>query len=229
MLIYFGAFVLGRSLDVGGALNMYFARYNLGNESLLAIVTTISYGPALVVALLVPRICKKVDKFLLFYGATIAAIVLSVISWFAGYRSFPAYLTFSILRGIPAGLLAILMFMFTPDCVEYGAYKTGVNASGIAFSLQTFSAKLLAALSAAIGALALSTIGFIEGEGAIQLPGFTDKLFFIYMLFPAIGNLIALPLLGQYKLRDKDVQVMAQYNSGTISREEADTLLGGKY
>jgi sugar (glycoside-pentoside-hexuronide) transporter len=229
MLIYFGAFVLGRSFDVGSVLNMYFARYNLGNESLLAIISTISAGPALLVALLVPRICKKVDKFLLFYGSTVAAIVLAVISWFVGYRSFPAYLTFSILRGIPGGLLGVLMFMFTPDCVEYGAYKTGVNASGIAFSLQTFSAKLLAALAAAIGALALSAIGFIEGEGAIQLPGFEDKLFIIYMLFPALGNLIALPLLSRYKLRDKDVQVMAQYNSGKIGREEADALLGGKY
>jgi Na+/melibiose symporter-like transporter len=133
---------------------------------------------------------------------------------------------FAVLRAIPGGFLGVLMFMFTPDCVEYGTYKTGVAASGIAFSLQTFSQKLLAALSAAVGAAALSGIGFIEGEGAVQAAGFADKLFFVYILFPAIGNLIALPLLSRYKLTDKKVSIMIKANNGDISREEAEKVLG---
>jgi Na+/melibiose symporter-like transporter len=133
---------------------------------------------------------------------------------------------FAVLRAIPGGFLGVLMFMFTPDCVEYGTYKTGIPASGIAFSLQTFAQKLLGAFSAAVGATALSVIGFIEGEGAAQAAGFTDKLFFVYILLPAIGSLIALPLLSRYKLTDKKVSIMIKANNGDISREEAEKLLG---
>jgi probable glucitol transport protein GutA len=229
MFIYFGAFILARAFDVGTVFNMYFARYNLGNESYMSIISVVLAGPSLIAAALVPSLCKKIDKFLLFFGCTILGIVLAVVSWFVGYSSITAVLVMAVLRGIPGGFAGVLMFMFTPDCVEYGTWKTGVSASGIAFSLQTFSAKLLAALAAAVGAAALSLIGFVEGEGAVQIEGFADKLFLLYMLLPAMGNLIALPLLSRYKLRDRDVQIMARCNSGGISREEAETLLGGKY
>jgi Na+/melibiose symporter-like transporter len=226
IFIYFGAFVLARTFDVVPVLNMYFARYYLGSESYLSIISIVSAAPYLVVAALIPLVCKKVDKFVLFYWCTVLGIVVSVISWFVGYHSIAAVVIMSVLRGIPTGFLGVLMFMFTPDCVEYGTWKTGISASGTAFSLQTFSAKLLAAFAAAAGAAALSFIGFIEGEGAVQTDGFADKLFLVYSLLPAIGSLIALPLLARYKLRDKDVQIMARYNSGAISREEADALLG---
>ncbi|GHT63062.1 sodium:galactoside symporter [Spirochaetia bacterium] len=226
MLIYWTAFILARTFDVGYVLNMYFARYNLGDEKLLGTISMITALPSLIAAVLVPFICKRVDKFKLFFWSTLGSIVFAVASYFAGYGSFTVVVIFAALRGIPYGLLGVLMFMFTPDCVEYGTYKTGVPASGIAFSLQTFSQKLLAALSAAVGATALSVIGFIEGEGAVQAAGFADKLFFVYMLFPAIGSLIALPLLSRYKLTDKKVGIMIKANNGEITRGEAEKLLG---
>jgi Na+/melibiose symporter-like transporter len=226
MLIYWSAFILARAFDVGYVLNMYFARYNLGDESLLGILSMVTAVPSLIIAILVPFICKKVDKFALFFWSTVASIVLAAASYFAGYQSFVVVVIFAVLRGIPGNFLGVLMFMFTPDCVEYGTYNTGVAASGVAFSLQTFAQKLLAAVSAAVGAAALSAIGFIEGEGAIQATGFADKLFFVYILFPAIGSLIALPLLSRYKLTDKKVSIMIKANNGEISREEAEKVLG---
>jgi probable glucitol transport protein GutA len=226
MLIYWSAFIIARTFDVGYVLNMYFARYNLGNESLLGILSMVTAAPSLIIATLVPFVCKKVDKFKLFFGCTIASIVMAAASYFAGYQSFVVVVIFAILRGIPGSFMGVLMFMFTPDCVEYGTYKTGVAASGIAFSLQTFAQKLLAALSAAVAAIALTAIGFIEGEGAIQAAGFADRLFFVYILFPAIGSLIALPLLSRYKLTDKKVSIMIKANNGEITRDEAKALLG---
>jgi probable glucitol transport protein GutA len=229
MLIYFGAFILARFFDVGGTLNMYFARYNLGDESLMSVISIIGAAPSLLIAFFVPALCRRFDKFRLFVWSTLAAIILAVVSYFVGYHSLPAVIVMATLRGIPGGVLGVIMFMFTPDCVEYGAYKTGVKASGVAFSLQTFSAKLCGAVSASAAALSLSFIGFIEGEGAVQIAGFTDKFWMIYLLLPALGNLLCLPVLLQYKLRDKDVAVMADYNAGRISRDEAGARLGGRY
>jgi sugar (glycoside-pentoside-hexuronide) transporter len=228
MFIFFGAMILSRALDVGSTLNLYYARYNLGDESLLGIVSLLGAAPTLVTMVITPALCRRMDKFTLYWWSTIAAASLAVVSWFAGYHSFPVVVVMSLLRSIPLGFLGVLMFMFTPDCVEYGAYKTGVNASGIAFALQTFSSKMLAALAASAGALMLTLIGFAEGEGAVQNGDFPDKLWFIFILLPAVGNILTLPLLWQYKLRDRDVAVMARYNSGEITRDEAESLLDGR-
>ena len=117
------------------------------------------------------------------------------------------------------------MFMFTPDCVEYGLYKRGIDASGISFSVQTFSAKFTSAIATAIGATLLTFIGFVEGEGATQLPDFANRLWLGQNIIPIIGCLLGLILLLNYKLRDRFVQVMTKCNAGEISREEAEKQL----
>ena len=76
----------------------------------------------------------------------------------------------------------------------------------------------------------LSTVGFIEGEGAVQPAGVADGVWGLFCLFPAAGFLVALVLLLLlYKLRSRDVQIMSQYNNGQISQEEAEALLADKY
>ena len=73
-------------------------------------------------------------------------------------------------------------------------------------------------------------MGFVEGENAIQPEGVADGVWGLFCLFPAAGFAIALIiLLLFYKLRTKDVKVMSQYNNGEITRDEAESLLGGKY
>jgi Na+/melibiose symporter-like transporter len=72
-----------------------------------------------------------------------------------GYRVFYrlyqpcAFFGFLILRNVVYSDTVAVMVLFTPGCAEYGRYKTGIAARGITFSTQTFSAKLISALSAA--------------------------------------------------------------------------------
>ena len=120
--------------------------------------------------------------------------------------------------------------MLVADTVEYGTYKTGTRAAGISFSLQTLAAKMKNALIGSVVLVSLSTVGFVEGENAIQPEGVADGVWGLFCLFPAAGFAIALIiLLLFYKLRTKDVKVMSQYNNGEITRDEAESLLGGKY
>lgn len=48
-------------------------------------------------------------------------------------------------------------------------------------------------------------------------------------LVPVIGTALALIPYHFYKLNDKDVQVMAKFNAGEITRAEADAALSRKY
>ena len=70
----------------------------------------------------------------------------------------------------------------------------------------------------------------MEGENAIQPAGVAEGVWALFCFIPAVGFAIALIiLLGFYKLRTNEVQTMALYNNGTISKEEAEAALKEKY
>lgn len=74
----------------------------------------------------------------------------------------------------------------------------------------------------------LGIFGFVSGEGATQPQSAVDAIWTLFILSPVAGALISLPIFARYKLRDKTVQIMADANSGRISREEAEEKLAGK-
>ena len=133
------------------------------------------------------------------------------------------------------------MFMFTPDCAEYGLFKSGIEAKGITFAIQTFMAKLTGSISGALGMLilGLEAVGWnvveatsfeeLERLGIEQTPHALNILWLIFMLIPAIGGLLAFIVWCFYDLRDKDVQIMIDCNTGKITREEALSRLSRKY
>ena len=154
-----------------------------------------------------------------------------------------------MIRAIPLGIIGVLSFTFTPDCAEYGQYTTGTEAKGITFAIQTFAVKLAAAISGSLGMALLGLYGFktkfaIDGVVqevstfedlqainaiSLQTPEALDGLWFTYNVVPIIGLAIALGIWCFYKLNDKDVQIMADYNVGKISKEEAEAKLSRKY
>lgn len=229
LLILYLAFLLVMGTNIGMGITMYIARHNLGNEAMLTPLMLLSMtAPMIVLSIFLPALTRKFDKFYILLAGLIGSVVFGIASYFAGYSNIWVFFVFTLFRGICFSLFFLPFFLFTPDCAEYGFYKTGTAMPGITFSLQTFLAKLLMAISGAAGAFALGVIGFIEGEGAAQLPGFESQLWFIYLILPAVGAVISIPVFLKYKLRDKHVKIIMQYNKGEISREEADRLIGGE-
>lgn len=229
LLIFYLALFISYAANVQSTIGLIFARNCLGNEGMQSILALVGMIPAVLIGIFIPKICKKVDKFEFYFFSIVACTVLGIIQYFVGYKNLTAFLIIAVLRGIPLGVYTITMFMFTPDCAEYGHYKTGINAPEITFALQTFSVKLMTAVATALGTFCLGVIGYVEGEGAVQAAGFADKLWLVYALIPTIGLLIAIPILWQYKLRDKSVEIMAKCNAGEITREEAREKLSGKF
>ena len=225
LLIFYLALFIGYSANIASTMGLIFARECLGDEQMQSIISIASFIPSIIMGILIPTLVKKVDKFKLYFMSIVASGVLGIIQYFVGYQNFAVFMVLNFLRGIPAGIWTMTMYMFTPDCAEYGHYKTGVNATGITFATQTFAVKLMTAVSTALGTFCLGLIGYAEGEGAIQAADFAGKLWGIYTLVPAIGLLITIPLLLMYKLTDKDVSIMARCNAGEISRDEAEKLI----
>jgi len=183
----------------------------------------------LIVGVMIPSLTKRFDKFYLYVFCQGAVAVLGVVRYFAGYSNMTLFFVLMILQSIFSSANNVLIFMFTPDCLEYGTYHTGERAEGIAASVQTFFSKLVGSISGPIAMLILAAFGFVSGENAVQPQSALSGIWLCNTLLPAVGIVLALIILRFYKLRDKDVQIMAQYNNGNITKKDADAELAAKY
>ncbi len=185
--------------------------------------------PTVAAGLFIPALSRRIDKFRLYYTTASAALILNMIRWAAGFENLTVYLILTFAASVPSGFTSVLMFMFTPDCAEYGCYMTGKSCPGITFAAQTFFAKLQSALMTALGAFILGMTGFIEGEDAVQAEGFADVLWNTGCIVPAAGAAASLVILRFYKLNDHDVQLMAKCNYGVLTREKAEGRMIHRY
>lgn len=211
-------------------ISLQVARICWGNESFASLLMLVAMVPTMALGKAIPSIIKKFDKVHVFACGCIVSSITGVLMFLVGTRSLPVYLVLSVFKGCGMVSYQIIAYMFVSDTVEYAAYRTGTNASGISFALLTFCNKLRGALVTSFALALLGAIGFVSGEGAVQPDGLAGKLWGLSTLIPAAGYLVVTFLmLAAYKLRDKDVQVMSDYNNGKISKEEADRKLEKRY
>lgn len=248
LLIYYLGYFFYSSANVFNLINLYAAFYFYHNEQLSLVAQICSIVPSLVAALLVPHILRKFEKMKVFRFCALLAIAASVVMWIPGYDSLVWFIVMTVVRSVPMSVVGVMLFMFTPDCAEYGLYKTGVDAKGITFSIQTFMVKITATISSVIVSLfyslkwvgwktytdpatgkALENFADLAKHNATQEPQTLKYLWFLYVMVPAIGYAIAYVIWRFYKLKDKDVQIMIDCNVGKISKEEAESSFSMKY
>lgn len=241
LLIFYIGFFFYSSVNIAGALNLWVSFYLFNNTLFSLVVGALGVAPSIILSLLTPKLLTKIDKMKLFKLSTLLTIIISVIMWLVGYQSIAAFAILSTLRSIPQAIFGVVLFMFTPDCAEYGKFKTGIDAKGITFAIQTFMCKLTGAVSGSVSLLwmGLEYTGWITVEaenfeqlqalGVQQSPHALNVLWFVYVMVPAIGYLFSYLVWMLYKLNDKDVQIMADCNAGKITRGEAEKMLSRKY
>ena len=241
LLIYYVGIFFYSSLQIGNAFTLYVSYYLFNSALFSLVVGAVGTVPQLLIALWLPKLIRKYDKMKVNQVCLLLYVILSVITWAIGYGNVVVYIIMFTIRSIPLAVVSLEMFMFTPDCAEYGRFKSGTEAKGITFAVQTFMAKLTGSISGALGLfiLGLKSVGWkvvevgsfqeLQASGVTQTPHALNMLWLIFMLIPAIGGLLAFITWCFYDLKDKDVQIMIDCNTGKITRENAMSMLSKKY
>jgi Na+/melibiose symporter-like transporter len=185
--------------------------------------------PMILVGAFVPLIIKKMDKYYLYLGMSIFVALLSFVRYFAGYENFTLFVVLNAVSAVAASANGILVFLFTPDCMEYGTYHTGERAEGVAAAIQSFFTKLTGSVSGSLAMLIIGAFGFLAGENTVQPASAIQGIWLSLTVFQGIGAAVAAAALFAYKLRDNDVLIMAKYNSREITKEEAERALSARY
>ncbi len=239
LLTYYGGYMATDALKTSAATTLFVSFFLFGSELYSVVLNLLGMVPGVIAAMLMPTILKKLDKFKVLFWCNIVNILSGLLIYFLGYENQTLFLVLTCLRAIPMCLVGVLAFMFTPDCAEYGQFKSGISAKGITFAIQTFSVKITGAVSSALALFLLGLFAFpkIETDSFAELAAMNiqlsqtaaNGLWFVYALVPVIGMIISTFFYLNYHLTDKDVQIMAKCNSGEITREEAEKLLSRKY
>ena len=239
LLTYYGGYMATDALKTSAATTLFVSFFLFGSELYSILLNLLGMVPGVIAAMLMPTILKKLDKFKVLFWCNIVNIILGFVIYFVGFENRMLFLVLTCIRAVPLCLVGVLAFMFTPDCAEYGQYKSGISAKGITFAIQTFSVKITGAVSSALALFLLGLFAFpsIETDSFEKLAAMniqlsstaTNGLWIVYALVPVIGMVISTFFYLGYKLNDKDVQIMAKCNSGEITRQEAEAQLSRKY
>ena len=239
LLTYYGGYMATDALKTSAAVTLFVSFYLFNDVNYSILLNLLGMIPGVIAAMLMPTILKKLDKFKVLFWCNIVNIILGLVIYFVGYEQKLPFLVLTCIRAVPMCLVGVLAFMFTPDCAEYGQYKSGISAKGITFAIQTFSVKITGAVSSSLALFLLGCFSWVavEAENFEELaklnipqsPTTLNGLWIVYALVPVIGMVISTFFYLGYKLNDKDVQIMAKCNSGEITREEAEAQLSRKY
>jgi Na+/melibiose symporter-like transporter len=236
---YYAGYCAMDMLKTSTAVSLFASFYLFGSATFNMLLGFLAAAPGMVAAFFAPKIVKKYDKMKVLMICNTLNVLFGFAIFFCGWENKVLFIILNVLRAAPASIQGVLAFMFTPDCAEYGQYKSGISATGITFAIQTFSVKVTAAVSSALAlavlelfrwtAVEASDFAELEALGIQQSAQALNGLWIVYALIPTIGLLLAGILYLTYHLNDKDVQIMAKCNSGEITREEAEIQLSRKY
>lgn len=231
LLIYYAGYFFQSGFNVMIPMSLLTSYYLFHDENFSLVVLASAGAPIFIASLFVPKLVAKFGKRKIFLISNWAAVILGTISWICGYQNMIVFIVLTILRAIPLGIQGIMIFMFTPDCAEYGRFKTGIDAKGITFAIQTFVTKIAAALQGSLGMFLLGYFGWKEvvaesfkdlaEQNVQQSPQTLDGLWFIFVMIPTIGLVLAGAFWQFYNLKDADVKLMIDCNNGKITRNEA--------
>ena len=239
LLIYYGGYMATDALKTSAAVTLFVSFYLFGNSTFSIVLNVLNMVPGVFAAMAMPMLLKKFDKFKTLFFCNIVNILLGLVIYFTGWENQTFFLVMTCIRTIPMSVVGILAYMFTPDCAEYGQYKSGISAKGITFAIQTFSVKITGAVSSSLALFLLGLFSWISVEaesfaelealGIQQSAAAINGLWFVYAMVPVIGMILSTFFYLGYKLNDRDVQIMAKCNSGEITRAEAESRLSRKY
>ncbi len=211
LLVYYIGYFAISATNTLQSFAIYFARGNLGDEGLTTPIMAVSVVPVIIITPFIPALIRRFGKKNLTIFSSIIAIVLCVGQYFIGYQNLIVFMAVCAVRVVFMMIPLIVYGMFTADCIEYCAAKTGKRTEGISFSLQTLVTKLSGSVVTVIGLAVLSAFGYVEQVESFQSARAQEGIWIVMSILPAAGYVVMLIImLFFYKLKESDVQAMIE-------------------
>ncbi len=196
------------------ALNNMVFQYFFKDTDKVGIAMIGSYAPMIIFMAIVGKITAKYGKKNVIVSCMLVGAISGLISVFVPISpNMTGMLIYIVcLMGLNLGnaVFQISVWAIVADCIEVSYRKTGKSEEGSLYALYSFFRKLSQGIGQAVVSWGLVAIGFVEGNNAVQVDDFGDKVKSLYFIVLAVGSLIAfLAMKFIYNISKEDEEAFA--------------------
>lgn len=206
LIISLTAFLCFTAMSLFNGTMVYYLRDVADMLQFAPVVSVISFSLTIVMAFLAPIFVRRLGKRRTLLIATSTTLTGTIVL-FLGSGLPIAFAGIGLFNGGLA-LIIVMCFSIQTDTVEYGEWKTGVRAEGVAFSMFAFVTKWAASIGGALGAFVLATGGYVAGDAG-QSDSAQWGIRAAFAGVPALLILLAILLFTRYPLTDARFAEMA--------------------
>lgn len=177
---------------------IYYYKYYIGSTALSSLVATIMTMIPMAANLTVPFLAKRSGKRNLYSYAAVVQLAGLAVILFADMNT-RLILVGAVISACGYGIKESIYFSMQADPVDYGEWKTGIQAAGTLSSINGFLGKVAQAIAGGVSGLLLAW-GAYDESAVVQT---ADALFAIkamYLYIPMILLVFSVITMSFYKL-----------------------------
>jgi glycoside/pentoside/hexuronide:cation symporter, GPH family len=215
------AFFSGLLISIFGKSLNYFAKYQLGDEALVALGLFAMMIGQIVGAIVWGRISQKIQKVSAVRYAGLLLAPAALLFFLFAHLGLVPFVLFSLAIGLCTGGIYALIWSIAPDIIDKIDAITGLRPEAIYFGILIVTIKLGMGIGAFLLGGALDAIGYVANfeQSEITLIG----LRLLMTISPIVGGLSTAFVLVQCKLSHAD---HAEYRRILDERSSASQLPG---
>ncbi len=194
----------------GGAL-VYYITYNLGKPELISVIAGIGAFVPMIGTLATPLFAKHMKKINIFMIASAIVLAGTAMMLMVGSNT-TGLIIGAIVMGLGMGLRTSIYFSMQADPIDYGEWKSGVNAAGLLSAVNGFIGKVSFAIAGAAAGYLLESGGYVPDQS--QTPEALHAIELCYFIIPM--GLIVLSMIimkTMYKLDYIFPQIRAELDA----------------
>ena len=200
------------SFTIRQSVTLYYFKYNLGREDLIALFFGITLPVMMVGLLAVPRLAAAVGKA----GGIVVGALVTIVGcmglYLTSYDAVTWVFVWSCVIALGGTPIAVLGWAMLPDTVEYAQWRLGLRADGAIFGFASFFQKLAKAVGGAGVAGALALAGYVANVE--QSEASLTAIHNMMTLAPAVIMLVLIIAARAYRLDADAHQRIVQELSG---------------
>ena len=211
--------VFGFAIETSIAI--YFFKYYLGQEAHFPLLKGVGSVLPLFLMIALPFLGGYFSKKTMFLTSSWVGMLTCLtgylfIDWIPLEILFPL-LVLSMVCNIFSGNLSWLL---VPDCVEYGEYKTGINANGFTTSMMMYVAKCSSAVAGLAVGFFLSAVNYIPNQ--VQPDSVLQTILMLKFLVVVFAHMCSIFAMKYYSITpDRYEQIVAELEERKLVRDSA--------
>ena len=186
---------------------VFYYKYYVGSTHMPSIIAAIMTMVPMVANLTVPFLAKRIGKRNLYSisaGVQLTGLLIILIA----NLDTPGIITGAFITALGYGIKESIYFSMQADPVDYGEWKTGVQAAGTLSSVNGFLGKVAQAAAGGISGLLLEW-GNYDSTAAIQTKEALTAIKIMYIYIPLVLLVCSLVTMSFYKLDKQFPEIQA--------------------